>query len=187
MEFTPDIPPYRDRRPGKPDDWDLDMTKWFARYDHPLWRRFEKLLAERTSIGEGHGGMDYVMKMRLVQCLREGLQLDMDVYDAAPGARRPAERNVGGRQRRAAGISGLYWRRLGKRPLPRNRGLISRKISGDSNPCVPEEDLRLGRRGLGGTLRRRAPRAGEPHEIFPHVAGSHADAKPSDRPDRPLG
>lgn len=31
----------------------------------------------------GHGGMDYIMDYRLVYCLRNGLPLDMDVYDAA--------------------------------------------------------------------------------------------------------
>lgn len=42
-----------------------------------------------TKIGEiaksigGHGGMDYIMDYRLVYCLRNGLPLDMDVYDLA--------------------------------------------------------------------------------------------------------
>jgi hypothetical protein len=31
----------------------------------------------------GHGGMDFIMAYRLVQCLREGLAPDFDVYDAA--------------------------------------------------------------------------------------------------------
>jgi hypothetical protein len=31
----------------------------------------------------GHGGMDYVMNYRLMDCLHRGLPLDMDVYDAA--------------------------------------------------------------------------------------------------------
>ncbi len=31
----------------------------------------------------GHGGMDFMMDWRLVDCLRNGLPLDMDVYDAA--------------------------------------------------------------------------------------------------------
>jgi len=31
----------------------------------------------------GHGGMDYIMDYRLIYCLRNGLPLDMDVYDAA--------------------------------------------------------------------------------------------------------
>ena len=35
----------------------------------------------------GHGGMDFVMAYRLVQCMREGTAPDIDVYDAAAGAR----------------------------------------------------------------------------------------------------
>lgn len=31
----------------------------------------------------GHGGMDYIMDHRLIYCLRNGLPLDQDVYDAA--------------------------------------------------------------------------------------------------------
>ncbi len=31
----------------------------------------------------GHGGMDFIMDSRLIYCLRNGLPLDMDVYDAA--------------------------------------------------------------------------------------------------------
>jgi predicted dehydrogenase len=48
------------------------------RFEDPLWKRLGK--AARKG---GHGGMDYVMCWRLVQCLREGLVPDMDVYDAA--------------------------------------------------------------------------------------------------------
>lgn len=42
-----------------------------------------------TEVGEvakqvgGHGGMDYIMDYRLIYCLRNGLPLDMDVYDLA--------------------------------------------------------------------------------------------------------
>ena len=31
----------------------------------------------------GHGGMDFIMDYRLIYCLRNGLPLDEDVYDAA--------------------------------------------------------------------------------------------------------
>lgn len=48
------------------------------RYEDPLWKK----LAKPAGQG-GHGGMDYVMSWRLVQCLRDGLPPDMDVYDAA--------------------------------------------------------------------------------------------------------
>jgi predicted dehydrogenase len=48
------------------------------RFEDPLWRQLKKA-ASRS----GHGGMDYVMSWRLVDCLRKGLAPDMDVYDAA--------------------------------------------------------------------------------------------------------
>jgi hypothetical protein len=48
------------------------------RYEDPLWKKLQKTAEE-----SGHGGMDFVMSYRLVQCLREGLAPDMDVYDAA--------------------------------------------------------------------------------------------------------
>lgn len=54
----------------------LDAYK--AAHEHPLWRE----LGEKAR-GAGHGGMDYIMAYRLVQCMREGLAPDMDVYDAA--------------------------------------------------------------------------------------------------------
>lgn len=31
----------------------------------------------------GHGGMDFIMDWRLIDCLRNGLPLDQDVYDGA--------------------------------------------------------------------------------------------------------
>ncbi|HUU83539.1 MAG TPA: Gfo/Idh/MocA family oxidoreductase [Phycisphaerae bacterium] len=47
-------------------------------YEHPLWK---------TLAGKGehaiHGSMDFIEDYRLVQCLREGSPMDMDVYDAA--------------------------------------------------------------------------------------------------------
>ena len=49
-----------------------------ARYDHPLWKDLEEM-----SAGAGHGGMDFLEDYRLIQCLREGLPTDMNVYDAA--------------------------------------------------------------------------------------------------------
>jgi len=30
----------------------------------------------------GHGNMDYLVDYRLIQCLRAGVELDIDVYDA---------------------------------------------------------------------------------------------------------
>jgi hypothetical protein len=51
---------------------------YLAEYGHPLWRNSH---AQATQVG--HGGMDYLEVHRLVQCLREGLPTDMNVYDAA--------------------------------------------------------------------------------------------------------
>ena len=48
-------------------------------YKHRIHREIED---EARKAG-GHGGMDYVMEYRLVYCLRNGLPLDMDVYDLA--------------------------------------------------------------------------------------------------------
>ena len=42
----------------------------------------QKLGEMAKQIG-GHGGMDFLMDWRLIDCLRNGLPLDMDVYDAA--------------------------------------------------------------------------------------------------------
>ncbi len=41
------------------------------------------LVGEMAKKVGGHGGMDFLMEWRLIDCLRNGLPLDMDVYDAA--------------------------------------------------------------------------------------------------------
>jgi predicted dehydrogenase len=54
-------------------------------YKHPVQKQLVDgvpLQDYSLSIG-GHGGMDFIMDYRLVYCLRNGLPLDMDVYDAA--------------------------------------------------------------------------------------------------------
>ncbi|MDB6170307.1 MAG: hypothetical protein JWM88_3171 [Verrucomicrobia bacterium] len=75
---------YVEGRSAQEHRWDTDLEKWYAEFDHPLWKKIAApaLRSDRNG-GMGHGGMDYVMKWRLVQCLREGLPLDQDVYDAA--------------------------------------------------------------------------------------------------------
>ena len=59
----------------KKDDFDALMNK----YEHPL----AKQIGEKAKKVGGHGGMDFIMDYRLIYCLRNGLQLDQDVYDAA--------------------------------------------------------------------------------------------------------
>lgn len=42
-----------------------------------------ELVGEMAKKVGGHGGMDFMMDWRLIDCLRNGIQLDQDVYDAA--------------------------------------------------------------------------------------------------------
>jgi hypothetical protein len=42
-----------------------------------------KKLGEQAKQVGGHGGMDFLLDWRTIDCLRNGLPLDMDVYDAA--------------------------------------------------------------------------------------------------------
>ena len=50
-----------------------------AKYRHPMW----KVVGDIAQKIGGHGGMDFVMDLRWVYCLVNGLPLDMDVYDLA--------------------------------------------------------------------------------------------------------
>ena len=45
--------------------------------------QFVKDIEDKAKTVGGHGGMDYIMDYRLIYCLRNGLPLDMDVYDLA--------------------------------------------------------------------------------------------------------
>jgi len=56
-----------------------DMQAKLAEYEHPITKEVGELARK---VG-GHGGMDFIMDYRLIYCLRNGLPLDMDVYDAA--------------------------------------------------------------------------------------------------------
>jgi predicted dehydrogenase len=42
-----------------------------------------KRIGEQAKVVGGHGGMDFIMDWRLIDCLRNGLPLDEDVYDGA--------------------------------------------------------------------------------------------------------
>ncbi|MAT55047.1 MAG: alpha-N-acetylgalactosaminidase [Saprospirales bacterium] len=56
-----------------------DYKEYRERYAHPLWARLQQ---EAQKQG-GHGGMDFVMLWRMMDCFNKGIPLDMDVYDAA--------------------------------------------------------------------------------------------------------
>ena len=49
------------------------------KYQHPL----TKTIGDIAKKVGGHGGMDFIMDYRLIYCLKNGLPLDQDVYDAA--------------------------------------------------------------------------------------------------------
>ncbi len=56
-----------------------EFDKLMKQYEHPLSRQ----IGEKARKVGGHGGMDFIMDYRLIYCLRNGLPLDQDVYDAA--------------------------------------------------------------------------------------------------------
>ena len=67
---------------------DLDAEEYMSnaardaimeQYKHPIIKELEEKARE---VG-GHGGMDFIMDYRLIYCLKHGLPLDQDVYDAA--------------------------------------------------------------------------------------------------------
>jgi predicted dehydrogenase len=57
------------------DDWET-LDSYYIEYDHAVWKQLEQ-----RSKGAGHGGMDFIEDFRLIEALRRGRPLDMDVYD----------------------------------------------------------------------------------------------------------
>jgi len=78
---------YHEGYPSRPSlvdkghEWlnDDDYNRYKEEYKHPVW---EKLKTGIEKYG-GHGGMDFVMIYRIIDCLNNGWFLDQDVYDAA--------------------------------------------------------------------------------------------------------
>lgn len=60
------------------EEWQ-NLDAFREKYQHPLW----KSTGEMARKMGGHGGMDYIMNYRLMDCLKRGLPPDIDVYDAA--------------------------------------------------------------------------------------------------------
>lgn len=59
----------------KPDE----LKSLYEKYSPPIVKHIGDIAKD---VG-GHGGMDFIMDWRLIDCLRNGLPLDQDVYDAA--------------------------------------------------------------------------------------------------------
>ena len=57
-----------------------DIAAMQEEYRNPILTPELEELAKKVG---GHGGMDFIMDYRLIYCLRNGLPLDMDVYDLA--------------------------------------------------------------------------------------------------------
>ena len=56
-----------------------DFKKLEEKYTAPIVRKVGEMAKQ---VG-GHGGMDFLMDWRMIDCLRNGIPVDMDVYDAA--------------------------------------------------------------------------------------------------------
>lgn len=54
------------------------LEEFATEWDHPLWKADRVINAKN-----GHGGMDFLEDLRLMECLQQGLPTDYDVYDAA--------------------------------------------------------------------------------------------------------
>jgi hypothetical protein len=63
------------------EDWlpDQEMKLLEEKFQPPIVKKLGNLAKQ---VG-GHGGMDFLLDWRTIDCLRNGLPLDMDVYDAA--------------------------------------------------------------------------------------------------------
>ena len=66
---------------GSYHEWaeDKEFEKLYAEYEHPLYKRMGDLAVKMG----GHGGMDFIMLCRMVECLRNGEPLDQNVYEGA--------------------------------------------------------------------------------------------------------
>ena len=56
-----------------------EFDKLYAEYEHPLYKRMGELAVKMG----GHGGMDFIMLARMVECLQKGEPLDQNVYESA--------------------------------------------------------------------------------------------------------
>ncbi|MBX3111011.1 MAG: Gfo/Idh/MocA family oxidoreductase [Fimbriimonadaceae bacterium] len=57
----------------------VPLDKYKDEWEHPLWKE----VGEMARKNGGHGGMDFIMAYRMVECMRQGTVPDMDVYEAA--------------------------------------------------------------------------------------------------------
>ncbi len=53
-------------------------TEYLKKYDHPLWKKFEK-----DATNSGHGGMDFFVDNAFIECIKRKAEFPLDVYDLA--------------------------------------------------------------------------------------------------------
>ena len=57
--------------------WIQKGIKYYEKYEHPLYVRLEEVSKKMG----GHGGIDFMMLFRIVECLRQGQPLDQNLYE----------------------------------------------------------------------------------------------------------
>ncbi|MXV16313.1 Gfo/Idh/MocA family protein [Hufsiella ginkgonis] len=67
---------YIEKKSKKNDVWD-PAQEWFDKYDHPLWKKYEK-----EALGAGHGGMDWFVFNGFIEAVKQKKQTPIDVYDS---------------------------------------------------------------------------------------------------------
>jgi len=67
---------YIEKQAKNDDAWE-PVKEWFEKYDHPLWKKYEK-----EAVGAGHGGMDWFVFNGFIQAVKQKKQTPIDVYDS---------------------------------------------------------------------------------------------------------
>lgn len=68
---------YLQNKAAKAHRWD-DAKPWLDKYDHPLWKKYEK-----DAEGAGHGGMDFFVINSFIESIKSNQPTPLNVYDAA--------------------------------------------------------------------------------------------------------
>ncbi len=67
---------YINHKSKEDDVWD-SAKEWLDKYDHPLWKKYEK-----EAEGAGHGGMDFFVFNAFIGAVKAKRQTPIDVYDS---------------------------------------------------------------------------------------------------------
>jgi predicted dehydrogenase len=86
------------------------FEKLYTEFEHPLYKRMGELAVKMG----GHGGMDFIMLARMVECLQRGEPLDQNVYESASwSAVRPlsaASERAGGEPQKFPDFTRGHWK-----------------------------------------------------------------------------